>query len=138
MRHAVPRTVISVEYTIEFGGDPQDLTVTQWGTADLEDLRRFNAELRSNPRYRGGLLILFEDSYLDLSRLSEAELEQIAAEIVEHEWGAPPRAVAIVTLSSQTRSGIREVVAHLGGSRSRRRIFTTRDAAIAWLREQRA
>jgi len=137
MSHAFARTVAVVEYTIEFGGEPQDVTVTQWGTADLETLRKVNAELTSNPRYRGGLLILFEDSHLDLSGLGDGELEQIAAEIVELEWGMPPRAVAIVALSSQTRSRVREVVAHLGGSLSRRRIFTTRDEAIAWLREQR-
>ena len=126
-----------MEYTIEFGGDPHDLTATLWGTADLESLRKFNAELTSNPKYRGGLLILFENSYLDLSTLSDAELEQIAADVLEREWDAPPRAVAIVTLNSETRSRLRHIVAHLGGSQSRRRVFTSREDAVAWLSEQR-
>jgi hypothetical protein len=126
-----------VDYTIEFGGDPQDVTVTTWGVADLKNLRRFNVELTSNPRYRGGLLILFENSYLDLSELSDRDLEQIASDIVEREWDSPPRAVAIVALNSETRSRMGEIVAHLGGSQSRRRVFTSREAAVAWLQEQR-
>src|SRR6266496_6425577 len=60
-----------VEYTIEFGaGEPQDLTVTMWGVADVTTLRRFNADLTANPSYRGGLLMLAETSDLDLSGLS--------------------------------------------------------------------
>jgi hypothetical protein len=126
-----------VEYTIEFEGAPQDLTVTLWGTADLDSLREFNAELTSSPRYRGGMLILFENSYLDLSALSDRELEQIAVDGVEREWDSPPRAVAIVTLNSETRSRMRDIVGHLGGSQSRRRVFTSREDAVAWLSEQR-
>ncbi len=128
-----------MEYTIEFGaGEPQDLTVTMWGVADVTTLRRFNADLTANPSYRGGLLMLAETSDLDLSGLSDRELEQIAAEIIERDWGSPPRAVAVVDLNSETGARARELVAHLGGSQSRRRVFTSREAAVAWLREQRA
>jgi len=126
-----------VEYTIEFGGDPQDVTITQRGAADLRSLQQFNAELTGDPRYRGGLLLLFENSDLDLSGLSDTELEQTAIDVIEQDWNASPRAVAIVALDPQTQAREREIVAHLGGSRSRRRIFTSREAAVAWLREQR-
>ena len=128
---------MAVEYTIEFGGDHHDVTITQRGAADLRSLRQFNDELTKHPRYRGGLLILFENSCLDLSELSEAELEQTAIDVIERDWEASPRAVAIIASDPQTRAREREIVAHLGGSRSRRRIFTSREAAVAWLREQR-
>ena len=36
------------------------MTITQRGAADLRSLRQFNADLSGHPRYRGGLLILFE------------------------------------------------------------------------------
>ena len=126
-----------MDYTIEFGGDPQDVTVTQRGSANLTGLRQFNAELTGHPRYRGGLLILFENASLDLSGLSDDELEQTAVDVVERDWDASPRAVAIVAPDPQTHARERQIVAHLGGSRSRRRIFTSREAAVAWLREQR-
>jgi hypothetical protein len=126
-----------MEYTIEFGGDPQDVTITQRGAADLRSLQRFNAELMEDPRYRGGLLLLFENSDLDLSGLSDTELEQTAVDVIEQDWTASPRAVAIVALDPETHEREREIVAHLGGSRSRRRVFSSREAAVAWLREQR-
>jgi len=127
-----------VEYTIEFGGDPQDVTITQQGAADLRSLRQFNADLSEHPCYRGGLLILFENSDLDLSGLSDTELEQTAIDVIERDWDASPRAVAIIAPNPQTHTRERAIVAHLGGSRSGRRIFTSREAAVAWLREQRA
>ena len=129
--------MFAVEYTIEFGGDPQDVTVTQRGAADLRSLRQFNADLVGHPRYRGGLLILFENSDLDLSGLSDAELEETAIDVIERDWDASPRAVAIVAPDPQTHARERQIVAHLGGSRSRRRIFTSGEAAVAWLRDQR-
>lgn len=89
-----------MKYTIEFGGDPEDVTVTQWGTADLGSLQQFNTDLVGHPRYRGDLLILFENSNLDLSGLSDHELEETAADVVERDWYAPPRAVAIVVLDT--------------------------------------
>jgi hypothetical protein len=126
-----------VHYTIEFGGDPADVIVTQSGKADFGSLRQCNAELVGDPRYRRDLLILFENSQLDLSELSDIELEQTAVDVVERDWHAPPRAVAIIALDSQTNAREREIVAHLGGSQSRRRVFTSHEAAVAWLREQR-
>ena len=126
-----------MEYTIEFGGAPQDVTITQRGAADLSSLRQFNADLTEHPHYRGGLLILFENSSLDLSGLSDKELEQTAIDVVERDWDASPRAVAIIAPDPQTHERERAIVAHLGGSRSRRRVFTSAEAAVAWLREQR-
>jgi hypothetical protein len=126
-----------MDFAIEFGGEPQDVTVTQWGTADLKTLRQFNADLVAHPSYRGGLLILFENSSLDLSALTDNEVEQIAVDVIDRDWESPPQAVAIVAPDSQTHTREREIVAHLGGSQARRRVFTSHEDAVAWLREQR-
>ena len=127
-----------MEFTIEFGGEPQDVTITSSGVADLAGLRRLDSELASHPSFRPGLLILFENSQLDMSALSESDVEWITAEIAQRDWDVPPRAVAIVAPNLDAFIGARHVVAHLGGSQSRRRVFTSRSAAIAWLREQRS
>jgi hypothetical protein len=125
-----------MEFTIEFGGEPQDVTVTTFGIADVHGSRRLYAALASDPGYRSGMLILADHSALEMSQLSDLDLERIAAVISESDWSLPPRAVAIVApdLESQTRA--REAVAHLGGSRSNRRVFGSRDEAIAWLGKQ--
>ena len=125
-----------MEFTIEFGGGPQDVTVTTFGIADLDGSRRLYAALASDPRYRAGMLILVDHSALEMSRLTDLDLERIAAAITESDWNLPPRAVAIVAPSVEPHLRAREAVAHLGGSRSNRRVFTSRDEALAWLGEQ--
>jgi len=95
-----------------------------------------NAALTSDPRFRSGMAILVELSALDASGLSAGDIEQISAEIAERDWNFPARAVALVTPGSQTFERVRLAVAHLGGSKSHRRLFATRDEALAWLHEQ--
>jgi hypothetical protein len=77
-----------MDFTIEFGGRPQDMTITTSGTADVAGFSRMNSALTSDPRFRSGMAILVELSALDC------------------------------------------------GSKSHRRLFATRDEALAWLREQ--
>jgi hypothetical protein len=125
-----------VEYTIEFGGDPQDVTLTTSGIADPQGLRRLSAELKSDPRYSPGLLILADYSALDMSGLSDREIEQLAVESVERTWDSSPRALAIVASELPTFARVREGVAFMGGLQANRRAFSSRAAAIAWLGEQ--
>jgi hypothetical protein len=125
-----------MEFTIEFGGGPQDVTVTTFGIADVDGSRRLYAALASDPRYRAGMLILADHSALEMSRLTDLDLERIAAAITESDWNLPPRAVAIVTPNLEAHVRAREAVAHLGGSRSNRRVFIAREQAVAWLSEQ--
>ena len=125
-----------MDFTIEFGGEPQDVTVTTFGIADVEGSRRLYSALASHPRYRAGLLILADHSALEMSRLTDLDLERIAAAITESDWNLPPRAVAIVASNLETHARAREAVAHLGGSLSHRRVFVTREEALAWLSEQ--
>jgi hypothetical protein len=125
-----------MEFTIEFGGEPQDVTVTTFGIADVDGSRRLYAALASDPRYRAEMLILADHSALEMSRLTDLDLERIAAVISESDWSLPPRAVAIVASDVETHVRAREAVAHLGGSRSNRRVFSSREEALAWLGEQ--
>lgn len=122
-----------MEFTIEFGAGPQDVTVTTFGIADVDGSRRLYAALASDPRYRAGMLILADHSALEMSRLTDLDLERIAAVISESDWNLPPRAVAIVASNLEAHVRARETVAHLGGSRSNRRVFSSRDEALAWL-----
>jgi len=126
-----------MEFAIDFGGEPQDVAVTAWGIADPAGLTRLHTGLTSDPRYRAGLLILADYSGLDMSDLTDRDIERVAAAIAESDWESPPRAVAIVASNLPTFVPTRMMVAHLGGSLSHHRVFTSREAAVAWLREQR-
>jgi len=126
-----------MEFAVEFGGEPQDVTVTASGIADVAGLREIVTTVAADERYRAGLLVLYELSGLDMSGISDDELERVTETVMERDWRSQPRAVALVVGERAieiTRLGI----AHLGGSRSRRQVFTSYDNAVAWLATMRA
>jgi hypothetical protein len=127
-----------LEFALAFGGDPQDLTITLRGTVDAPGLKRLNDALVADPRFGPGLVMLVDATELDTSRLSEDELFVGVGPVVERDASALPRAVAIVASDGETFAKAIHYRAHLGGSSSRRRVFTDRDQALAWLREARS
>ena len=126
-----------VEYTVEFGGEPQDVTVTVSGVADVAGLRRLVAEIGSDDRYGPAMTILYDFTALDMSELSDRDLERITDAVMERDWTFPPRAIAIVADAGSTFDAARIAIAHLGGSKSGRQLFHAYDDAVAWLGEQR-
>jgi hypothetical protein len=127
-----------VEYSIEFGGDPQDVTITCSGRADIDGIKRLNEQLVSDFRFRPGMAMLVDSSALDTGRFSDGEMQEMTERVLERDWEFPPRAIAVVLPAPLTRELDRkwttfvEVVDVLG---SRRRMFGTRHEAVAWLRE---
>jgi hypothetical protein len=126
-----------MEFTIEFGGDPQDVTVTFSGVADLAGFRRYGEAISSDPRFRAGLIFLVDASALDTSQMSSEHVQAASEPVSERDWNHPPRAVAIVAPDPRTFKDFGYARAHQGGSRSRRRVFRSQEAALGWLNEQR-
>jgi hypothetical protein len=126
-----------MEFSFEFGGDPQDLTITASGIADVEGYGQMAADLLLDRRFRSDMLILVEQSELDLSGCSNETIEQIAISLAERDWRRPPRAVAIVASTRESSEGARLGIAFLGGSQSHRQLFASRAEALAWLDEHR-
>ena len=127
-----------MDFTIESGGEQHDMTIIASGIADVAEFWRLNDELRSDRRFHADLAILYDLTALDMSRLSEDDTEQVAAPITARDWDTPPGPVALIVSSPEARDWVRLAIAHLGGTRSRRRVFTSRDDALAWLSEQRS
>jgi hypothetical protein len=125
------------EFTFAFGGSPQDLTITLTGAIDAAGLRRLNDALVADPQFAPELLLLVDVTGLDTSRLDADELFVGVGPVVERDAIAPPRAVAIVAEDAETVAKAIHYRAHLGGSSSRRRVFTDRASALAWLAEER-
>jgi hypothetical protein len=127
-----------MEYRIDFGGEPQDVTITLSGEADVATIARCERELTSDERYRTGLAILCDCTQLKTWGLvHEAVIEAAARPVSRRDFERPPRALAFVAADEKGASDLRLWRAHLGGSKSRRRIFTSREDALDWLREKR-
>ena len=126
-----------MNYSIEFGGDPQDLTLTLSGALEASEIRGFVEELLANPDYRAGLLILADLSGLNTSGVSVEDYESISDVIAGRDDRFPAKAIAIVAPDSRTFDDAMQHRAYVGGSKSGREVFRSRDDAIAWLATQR-
>jgi len=65
-----------VEYEIIWGGDPEDASVTTWGSATIEGLDTWVQEGLSDPRYRPGMRVLIDHSGLDWSELTPEDIHR--------------------------------------------------------------
>jgi hypothetical protein len=126
-----------MSFELAFGGDPEDLTITLSGRADSAGLEQLDAALRADPRFKPGLAILVDVSKLDASGLTQESLVDASELVLLRDWAARPLAVAIVAPDPATFATAAHYRAHLGGTRSRRRVFTNVTEASAWLREER-
>jgi hypothetical protein len=127
-----------MEFTIDFPTDgPADIEMSVSGVPTLPDLERFNDALVSDPRFRAGLTMLVDVAALESDGISADELQTLSTPQVMRDWRYPPAAVAIVTPDGPANDHLQRYRAHTGGSRSNRRVFTSRDEAIAWLEERK-
>jgi hypothetical protein len=126
-----------MDFTIEFGGgDPQDVTITLSGEADIADIVRCERELTSDPRYRTGLAILCDCSRLQTDGIvHQPTIELAARPVSQRDVDRPARAVAYVAADEEAFADLTIWRAHLGGSKSNRRIFMSRQEALDWLRQ---
>ena len=125
-----------MEYEIEFGGEPQDVTVTLSGRATPLGFRHLVRDLEADPRAVAEMVMLVDLSKLDTSTLSSEDLAETAEPVALRDARRPARAVAIVAPDAATSRYAQLLRAHLGGSKSRRQVFRSREEAIAWLRER--
>lgn len=127
-----------MSFEFAFGGDPHDLVITLTGRADAYGLQQLDAALRADARFRPGLTILVDVTALDASGLTQESLVGATELVLQRDWLAQPLAVAIVATDPATFATAALYRAHLGGTRSRRRVFNSATDAEAWLREQRS
>lgn len=126
-----------MNYTLDFGGDPEDLAITLRGAIDPPGIRAFVEDLVSRPEYRAGMLILVDISDLDTSSISPEEYESVSDVIAGRDHRFPAKATAIVAPGGRTYDDAVQHRAYVGGSKSGREVFHSRADAAAWLAQQR-
>jgi hypothetical protein len=126
-----------VDFEIAFRDQgPPDVEIALSGVLDIADFHRLTATLTADPRFRAGLTLLVDLSALDTADLSADGVQDLSGPVVERDWYYPPAAVAIIATDAHTLGTARAYRAHLGGSRSNRHIFKSREDAVSWLGKQ--
>jgi hypothetical protein len=127
-----------MEFEIDFPADgPADIEMSVSGFPTLPELERFNEALVSDPRFRAGLTMIVDVAGLESDGISAEELQRLSAPQMMRDWQYPPAAVAIVAAAAPTYDHVQRYSAHTGGSRSNRRVFSSREEAVAWLEERK-
>src|SRR4051812_24422662 len=67
-----------MEFTISWGGDPEDVTVTTAGAATVEELDAMVRQIMADDRYRPGLSALVDHSRAQWSNLSVEDVRRRA------------------------------------------------------------
>jgi hypothetical protein len=126
-----------VRYAIEFGGEPEGVTVTTSGVADRAGFVALVDDLISDARYRAGMTVLVDHSALDVTALTVADLRSIAEAVIHLAGRIGPSPVAIVAVDALTADLVQQFQAFAAPARLRLQLFDTRPAALAWLEEHR-
>jgi hypothetical protein len=127
-----------VKYSIEFGGVPQDVTITTFGMADADGLIGFVRDLVANPRFRPGMLILVDHMSIDASKLTGADVRAQAGVVVGLSEKLGPSKVAIVVPTPLTFGYARMYEHHAAETQLHSRVFYSRRDALAWLESERS
>jgi hypothetical protein len=117
-------------------GGPADLEMSISGIPTLAGLELLNEQLVADPRFRAGLRILVEAAGIDARGISVNEVQVLSEPMVMRDWQYAPAAVAIVAPDEETSRALTLYRAHVGGSKSNRHVFASRQEAIAWLDKQ--
>jgi hypothetical protein len=126
-----------MDFRIDFpAGGPADVVMSVSGVPTLAELEQFNDALVSDPRFRAGLTILVDVAGLEYDGISAEELQALSEPTVIRDWQYRPAAMAIVAPGRPTYDHVQRYRAHVGGSRSNRRVFSDTAEAVAWLDEQ--
>jgi hypothetical protein len=126
-----------VRYSLEFGGDAQDLTMTLVGEVDAPGIQGLIHDLMAHPEFREGLRILVDLSELDTSSITAEQYESVSHVITGRDHRFPAQAIAIVAPAARTFEDAVRHRAYVGGSKSQREVFRTREDATAWLAAQK-
>jgi hypothetical protein len=122
-----------VEYTIEFGGAPQDVTIRTSGPATAEGLIAFVTDLVADPRFRPGMAVLVDHSDLDARPLTGADIRAMAEVVIRLDERIGTSRVAILVPNPLTFGYARMYELHAAETQLHSRVFYSRDDALMWL-----
>ena len=127
-----------MEYTIEFGGTPQDVTITATGLADAKGLVGLVRDLVSSAPFRPGMLILEDYLAIDASKVTSSDLHAQADTVIQFSDQIGPSKAAIIVPSPVTFGYARMWQAYVDDRTAMEsRVFYSRADGLEWLESKR-
>lgn len=126
-----------MEYTIEFSGSPQDVTITTSGAASREGLVGFVQDLVDDPRYRPGMFVLVDHLALDATTITGDDIRAQAERVINLEEELGPCKLAIVVPTPLAFGYARMYELHTAETQIHSRVVYTRTDGLAWLDTKR-
>jgi hypothetical protein len=125
-----------VEYEVEWGGSPQDVTISFFGDASFSNAPAFTREFLEDERYRPGLKVLVDHTEPHTFKYSTGELRELIDRVVAMEGKIGGGYCAIVAPTPVVYGIMRIWEAELeSATKARIRLFRSKEDAIAWLRD---
>jgi hypothetical protein len=125
-----------MEFTIEFGAQDVEVVITTGGAAYADGFLRLNRALAADPRFRPGMPVLVDHSLLDMSMLTDDDVEEIARSVAAIQDRLGGSRVAIVVPDDLGYHRTAQTRAEAQPLQIEAEIFYSRDEAVAWVRPQ--
>lgn len=124
-----------MEYTIVWGGDPEDVLIVTSGDASVADLLRTVQDGIDDPRFRDGLKVLFDHTLTRWWALSNEEIRLLADQLAAEAPRLGTHRVAAV-VGGPLDEELAQMLRRLSDGRLPFdvHVFRSRDDARAWLR----
>jgi hypothetical protein len=123
-------------YSIRWGGDPEDVTITFAGVVTVEELFRAFEEVRAAPGYATSMRQLHDHRLVDWSQVTGDDMRRRAQALIAFARPEERHRVAVVVDRKLAFGLMRMREAHSAGEiNSVDRVFYDLDEARAWLAE---
>ncbi len=125
-----------MHWSVQWGGDPEDVRVTTAGVANVEDLDGMMREVIADPAWRDGMKILLDHTQTDWSVFGVGDLDRRAALVEDISDRIGRQQIAFVVTGRLNQEIAKMLGARLSDIGFVAKAFVSLDEARGWLREE--
>ena len=125
-----------MHWSVQWGGDPEDVRVTTSGVANVEDLDGMMREVIADPAWRDGMRILLDHTQTDWSVFGVGDLDRRAALVEDISDRIGRQQIAFVVTGRLNQEIAKMLGARLSDIGFVAKAFVSLDEARGWLREE--
>jgi len=125
-----------MHWSVQWGGDPEDVRVTTSGVASVEDLDGMMKEVIADPQWRDGMKIMLDHTQTDWSVFGVGDLDRRAALVEDISERIGRQQIAFVVTGRLNQEIAKMLGARLSDIGFVAKAFVSLDEARDWLREE--